>query len=128
MQFRLIGGGHVEDGKSYEKGDIVESDKNLVSLFRGKFEKVYSEDEKLKMQETPKIPTKESLDKVKEKSKNIETRLGPDVTVSFLEAKGTEFKIHKAAGSKYHIVDGASNVFGGEGFTRNEVLIYLNNA
>lgn len=134
MFFELIGGNHEENGKKYTKGDVFESDKNLFSMFRGKFRKV-SKDGSPPPVKVPKIPTKESSPPESETgaseklvSGSIKTRLGPDITASFLEAKGTEFKIHKAAGEKYHIVNGKSDVFGGDGFTRSEVLIFLNNA
>ena len=133
MRFELIGGNHEEGGKSYKKGDIIDSPNNLISMFRGKFKRVEGGTSEPKR--VPNIPTKNSsppkgseAGTPKSVSGSIKTRLGPDVTISFLETKGTKFKIHKAAGDKYHVVDGESNIFGGDGFTRAEVLIYLNNA
>jgi len=139
MFFELIGGSHEQDNKKFMKGDIIETDVNLVSLFRGKFKKVSKEGGIPAPERVPNIPTKMSPPHPKgseagdgkpasDSVKTITTRLGPDVTTAFLEAKGTEFKIHKAADNMYHIVDGNSDIIGGAGFTRNEVLIYLNNA
>ena len=43
MQFELLkhAGDHIQDGKTYVAGDIVESDENLENKFRGKFKRVY---------------------------------------------------------------------------------------
>jgi hypothetical protein len=38
-RFRLIGGTHVQDGITYNKGDIVETDLDLMRMFVNKFEK-----------------------------------------------------------------------------------------
>lgn len=40
MQFRVKTGIHIEAGRQYEQGQIVESDRNLAIVFRGKFDPV----------------------------------------------------------------------------------------
>jgi hypothetical protein len=40
--FRVKGGCHVEDGVTYRKGDMIETDVDLAATFRGKFERVYT--------------------------------------------------------------------------------------
>ncbi len=44
MFFRVMGGSHVQDGKKYKKGDLVETSLDLCSMFRGKFKRVYKEE------------------------------------------------------------------------------------
>ncbi len=55
MKFRVKQkvGTHIERGKTYKPGDVVESKHDLVEMFSGKFEKV-SEDSP---ETSPKIPT-----------------------------------------------------------------------
>lgn len=79
MKFKLEGtkkrkfGGHSQGGRSYETGDIVESDSDLCLRFPGKFERV---DEKIssstgevdtaaKVQRKPNIPVRNTLAPVK---------------------------------------------------------------
>lgn len=45
MKFKVIIGTHVEGNKTYNKGDVVESDHNLVDLFKEKFVKVEAAEE-----------------------------------------------------------------------------------
>lgn len=39
-KFRIKAGSHVQDGKRYVKGDVVENNANLAELFKEKFEPV----------------------------------------------------------------------------------------
>jgi hypothetical protein len=40
MHFRLVGNSHhARDGKTYERGDIIESDDDLIKKFPNKFER-----------------------------------------------------------------------------------------
>ena len=45
MHFRLKGGEHVEGNKTYKKGDIVPSMTDLVARFKGKFERIFSQEQ-----------------------------------------------------------------------------------
>lgn len=44
-RFRVLQGTHREGKKSYTKGKIVKSDRDLVNLFVGKFVEVRKQDE-----------------------------------------------------------------------------------
>ena len=68
MLFRLLGGNHVQDGKSYVQGNIIKTDRDLCAMFRGKFEKVHEDLSDTGVQDTsapkkPNIPN--SVDKGK---------------------------------------------------------------
>lgn len=41
MRFRVKAGKHVEDGSTYKKGEVVDSHRDLSSLFPEKFELVH---------------------------------------------------------------------------------------
>ncbi len=43
--FRLLGGQHVEGDKTYKKGDLVPSTTDLVTRFKGKFERIFSQEQ-----------------------------------------------------------------------------------
>ncbi len=156
--YQLTGGNHEQGGKTYVKGDTIETDRNLTSLFRGKFRRVHP-DEVLKPLNpgSPELPGPKSgsspkaeagagekpesesagdgepasvdADKVDGESgpeliiEKKEVRLGPDVTASFVETKGTGFKVHKTD-DKYHVVDGTGAV--SELLTRDEAIIFIN--
>ena len=40
FKFKLLGGSHWVGDVAYNKGDIIESDDDLVAIFKNKFEKV----------------------------------------------------------------------------------------
>jgi len=40
MRFKLIGGNHVEDGKTYSKGAVISTPRNLKKMFGDKFERI----------------------------------------------------------------------------------------
>lgn len=131
MLYKLIGGRHVQDGKEYTRGDTIETSVNLTSMFRGKFTRVIVEKATGVMAEVaaidpPAIVTKDEV-KSKDESDSKPITLGPDMTISFLAAKGTPFKIHKI-GEGYQIVNNDGELINPEGlFTRTEVEIYLKN-
>ncbi len=43
MLFRLNGGGHVQNGKAYKKGDIIRTSLNLNRMFGSKFVRVHED-------------------------------------------------------------------------------------
>jgi len=40
MKFRVLGGNHSQDGKVFQKGDIVETDKPLDKIMANKFVRI----------------------------------------------------------------------------------------
>ena len=129
MQFELIGGSHVQDGKMYKKGDRIETKLNLVSMFGKKFRKLFSEE--IAEERIAAIPTKSEVEtkagsEAVKKLTSEPVILGPDMTVTFYEAKDTGCKIHQAIHGKFRIVHSISGLVSGL-FTRNEVVIYLKN-
>lgn len=151
-KFKLIGGGHVQtvNGvlKEFVHGDIIETDQNLVSMFRGKFERVHQEDvvqvsAGVPVKNMPPIPTKaevqlaskEVQDAAKAGAADIKAevapvtsiRLGPDMTAMFLAAKGTGIKVHQI-GEAFQVVNAGGELLNPNGnFTKAEVNIFLNN-
>ncbi len=149
-RYKLIGGGHVQkdqDGKlkEYSRGDIIESDDNLMSLFRGKFEKVYSDQQIIDSQTKDKavkvkvsqsvVDATKALEEAKaaEAAKNANDadaakkaiRLGPDMTNLFLITKGTQYRVHQM-GTGYQVVNGSGELMNPEGlFTKQEVNIFI---
>jgi len=41
-KYKLKAGSHIENGKTYKEGDVVESEHNLEALFKGKFELLHA--------------------------------------------------------------------------------------
>lgn len=145
-RYKLIGGYHVqkESGrlKEYKRGDIIETEINLVSLFRGKFEIAYDNEQvaaKAEVKKAPKKPTVAEAAKALEEAKVAETAenqeaankakskvvLGPDMTAMFFAVKGSKFRIHQS-GSGYQVVNASGELQNTEGLlTKDEVNIYL---
>jgi len=79
MFFKILGGRHSEAGKDYAKGDIVESNLNLIELFPNKFVRVEKQGSKSKT-------------KAPAKPKNP---FGKDVTKEFPDAGVNGFKVYQ---------------------------------
>ncbi len=119
MLFKLIGGGHVDEkGKSYKKGDHIESDMDLCAKFRGKFKLI--EGEAAKPITQPVIP------KTGEFKANTVKELasGMDMTATFPSAKEKSLSIMKVGEDQFQIAkNGFIEVVGA--FTRAEIIIFL---
>lgn len=100
-KFELLprAGIHVEDGVVCQAGDVVESERPLDEMFRGKFRK-YGE-------EAPKEPVNASskVSKKKTSKKRQTAKTGDDVTSQFDNAEEVGVKVIKMAGGKFKVLD-----------------------
>jgi hypothetical protein len=102
MKFRLIRGLHVQYGKVYRAGDVVDTESDLVVLFRNKFERVPEleveadeiDDDELKRGAAH-----------SERSASLEG-YGMDVTADFSAAEPIGLAVYRN-GRKYTVVDTA---------------------
>lgn len=87
MLFRLKPkcGPHVQGGKQYEPGDVVESEGDLAAVFPGKFEKVGDS-----------VPTPQPPSAVPFPGGENAT----DVTDEFAAAEGTDFRVFRLGEGK----------------------------
>jgi len=88
MKFKVLRGVHVEGGRIYESNSIVDSETDLVRLFKNKFERV------------------DDLD-VDADQPNVEHDvevLGTDVTDKFDEVDGLNVRVYRD-GRRYFVVD-----------------------
>lgn len=134
MKFVLLASSHNQDGKTYKKGDRIESDVDLVALFgKDKFRRagvkyVEIEDEEeeelgeeeakpvkkpaAKAADETKKSSKKSAKKVKEEdteeedaeAEKVESKLGDDVTSKYPRASSADLLILKK-GKKLFIAD-----------------------
>ncbi|GAF74083.1 unnamed protein product [marine sediment metagenome] len=78
MFYRLLPktGSHIQNGKEYKAGDIVDSEMDLVTKFAGKFEKVYDGDVEDTGAISPNIvvPADEDSDNVRTKSETSSSK------------------------------------------------------
>lgn len=136
MLYRLMVGTHKQDGKLYKKGDEIETDVNLISTFRGKFTKVHPSDADavVKAAKAP-IPEKKKSPPKAESgeftptpgSAGAEVSLGPDMTVTFPDAKDTGLKLHKT-GENFHIVSSEGDILTkGGALSREDAVMFLKN-
>lgn len=109
VAFRLKArcGDHVEDGVTYVAGDKVMSNRNLVKLFRNKFERVHPEDDFKFAEASPNIPAPGTvLDKDKDegaqktpssKSKKLKNskKFGRNATLTFPAALAAELRVYE---------------------------------
>ena len=89
MKFRLKekAGGHVEGNKQYEAGDIIETDRDLIARFKGKFEKVHEddlEDTGAPLQTKPNIPSPKAKRGKGSKDKSSQSPSDSDVEITNL--------------------------------------------
>lgn len=57
MRFRQVSGIHDDGKKTYEPGDIIESDIDLVERFGGKFQRVYDDPAVIERTVVPDVET-----------------------------------------------------------------------
>jgi hypothetical protein len=107
MKFRLKTGIHIQNGKTFVPGEVVNSDKDLVKLFKNKFENVGTkQDQGTKERQRPIITTpppsqgevlskEEPLQDLKEKeTKNKPKSQEINVSSKFSKVlEGTEFSV-----------------------------------
>ncbi len=134
MLFELVGGGHVQGGRKYVRGDRIETDKNLCQMFRGKFKLLDGGGEAspgapIIQPVIPKTADTEAAEKkVAEATVNSVKKLasGIDMTMTFPEAKGSELQVMKISEDQFMFAkNGFVEVVGL--FTRAEVVIFLKN-
>ena len=124
--YKLKGGQHNHsDGKTYKKGDLVESEADLTKIFTNKFEKVYETEEeaspgvsfpavkvaqaksKVTVVDLP-VDSKEEeekeLEEVEEKIEEKPEKRGKEVTKNFSEAVEQDLKVFKK-GRQYFVYD-----------------------
>lgn len=99
MFFELLCGTHVQNGKSYKKGAVIESNSDLTTIFKNRFKKigdgnrVYTGNVKTK----PNIilsPPPEKTDKGQaENAKPLSVKLGKNITSKFPSAKDAGVKV-----------------------------------
>ena len=114
MLFRLKGGKHIQDGKKYKKGDIIDTFIDLAKIFRGKFEKVskeFVEEARASITTNPEIPLSVEDDAVVEPVKeqpesdfaeeesetleeDAEVDYGKEITSEFPTAAEIEVKVY----------------------------------
>lgn len=96
QQFVLTGGGHREsDGTSYTRGEVVESDRDLVALFPNKFAPVgTSEAAVAQARAKEKAGVKEEAD----------DKAGDDITKDFAKADACGVVVRRD-GRKYQVYD-----------------------
>ena len=117
MLFELTGGNHQQGGKTYKKGDRIETDMDLCAKFRGKFKLI--EGEAAKPITQPVIPKTEfNVNTVKKLAS------GMDMTATFPSAKEKSLIIMKVGEDQFQIAkNGFIEVVGT--FTRAEIIIFL---
>ena len=72
MRFKVVGGSHEEGGKTYSKGAIIKTDKDLVKMFGAKFERLHDNED------TPPAPPVIPTPLSKEKKVEVQTPLEAD--------------------------------------------------
>jgi len=123
MRFKLIGGNHQQDGKTYKTGDIVESKHDLAKAFKGQFERIYEQESAKSAQSSP--PLSEGRGKngstSSPPSPNGEggagaggdgskpSEFGDDVTEQFPDAVKAELKVYATKGGWFTVVDPDGN-------------------
>ncbi len=123
MLFRLKGGNHVEDDVTYKSGDIIDSPRDLVAMFRGKFERAFDKELEAKSTKGTKdktVPSKPAIppvseadgkaDKTKPEASPIikEGEYGRDVTAEFPTAEELDVMVFEKS-KWYTVVDNEDN-------------------
>lgn len=124
LQFEMTSDGkHVMGGKTYKKGDIVRTHKDLANAFPDRF-RPYEEhrhvEEEESEEETPRIKVKtKGSGKTSDKT-TLEAR-GADVTAKFPKVDGKLLQVFKR-GESYHVYEKDSPTpLNKEGLERDEV-------
>jgi len=122
--YKLIGGSHVQDGKTYHKNDVVPSEVPLDQMFKNKFEPmgstndipVYNEPES--QSEPDGEPTPDFSD--------AESELGTNVTSEFSEAIEKGVVVFKKASWYYAALPEKTNESLNEkGLTKKKLAEFL---
>jgi hypothetical protein len=130
-QFEVLQGKHRQDEKLYTKGQIVESNYDLVKKFRNKFRAVGAPE----VQKTPGSQASESGEGKKAPSAKKPTApkkapareaRGTDVTSKFKLANEEGFSVFKR-GDLFHVYEGneTTPVKGGEGLKADAVEAFV---
>lgn len=104
MKFRLTGGSHVAGDRSYKKGDVIESDKDLVKIFVNKFERLHDEDTPVSKGTQIDVPGQAPRPAEAEEEAAEVEGLGVDVSAEFPEAAEADVLVFKA-GKLYTVAD-----------------------
>jgi len=103
MKFRVLHSRHIANGRTFEKGDIVESSGDLVKAFPGKFERIESSVEVARVRASS--PAASEAPVVPPSAPDGETSpFGEDVSEDFPSAVGADLKVFQK-GSSYFVVD-----------------------
>ena len=97
MKYRVKTGKHDQFGKVYCKGDVLDTDMDLIAMFPNKFEKVSKETPITKAPAaptdiTPMVPQKNPPAPVPSSEEDDKDR-GKDVTKNFPDAVDMDFKV-----------------------------------
>lgn len=105
FQLRKKVGDHNEDGVNYAAGSIVMSNRNLVKLFRNKFDRVHPDEDFDFAEACPNIPSARTvLNKGKEEGKGPSPKskrhkdskkFGENVTLSYPAALDAELEVYE---------------------------------
>jgi hypothetical protein len=120
MKFKLLLGSHSDTTKTYQAGDVIESEVDLVALFGSKFESVSDEIE-------VRFPSEEKQEEPKEEPVQEETKqelVEEDVTNQF-EVENFEdgLKIFKRKRKYFVCIDGED--INQEGLSKKNVLPFV---
>ncbi len=142
-KYRVIIGQHVQDGRSYNAGDVIESDVNLSAVFRGKFELVQEplltvaapaptpEKKQEKEPEPEPEPDADEQDAEGEEAKEEEESEpleGKDVTASFKIAVDEDFQvIENEQGFWVYDADEPDTVLNKEALKKTQVRSFIRN-
>ncbi len=152
-KYEVLGGTHVEGGrKVYHKGDVIESDKDLVRLFKNKFKEVdpdtptghsamlgrgldpetskalakaaekKEKEERKKAEKAAEKAKKEEADESDESDGTEEVDLGQDVTSSFEDELTDGFQVFRK-NKKYTVVKKGETESLHEGVLRNKPMV-----
>lgn len=131
MLFELTGGSHDHGGKTYKKGDRIETNTDLVKKFKNKFKKIVIEGSKaVEVATAPNIPKKNLDTTDNSEAKNapeLVKVIGTDVSVSFPGIKGTKFTVYKGIGAdEYQLAE--NNIVKQGIFSRADIAMFLRNS
>lgn len=150
MKFRLIGGNHTEGNgptrKVFKKNAIIDSDRDLTKLFRGKFERIYTAEQLEAVAPVPKVAekptpaptpvaepapavseptTEEKKPEASKESRKPRKRRGRDATKSFPLALEEEFLVFQR-GSRFDVYEPEDDApLNEKGLKKAEVESYI---
>jgi hypothetical protein len=112
-KYKVLAGQHMHFDKLYKKGDVIETDLDLLSLFENKFQRVHEQPTVPVKSETPVTPV--TVEKVADgnvishtnpvEKTEPEVNRGVDVTKNFPKAVDEDFLIFREKKNCHYIYD-----------------------